>query len=188
MALDSSDMYDWQDDVEGLVVLDGEFVTVTREGADHPVFQHVAALLGRLYKALSLDVVFACQIAGESLLLREAKAETQAESIAAEHADALEAAYCRRVLEDRLWASDARHPAARRVFLALPVVGKDGFDYGTVSCRVGGAPGGAADQAQALHAIARLVALALSAREARKPVDVWQSSAAAALDALPPGR
>lgn len=179
----------WHGDVDGIVVLDGEFVTVTREGACHPLFLPVAALLQRIHRALGLDVVFACQMAEANLIRRPAQAPTQEGAIIPEHADVLESAYCQRVLEDRTWNRRPAVPAPTR-FVALPVVAKDGYDYGTVCCAVSAT---AADvetsrEAEALFSVARLVSQALVAGGRSTQDEVWQSSAAVALEALPAGR
>lgn len=162
-----SNRFDWVHDIEGLSVLHTEFVVVTADEADHPLYERVAPLLHRIRGALDLDVVFVAQLASGRPCIRRAASADQREAIVAEHADPLEAGFANSVLA-------AMNRAGR--FIALPVAGKDGFDYGTVCCM-------ARDDtaAEALFSVARLVALSLSAWSEPKPVNVWASSAAAPL-------
>jgi hypothetical protein len=164
-----SNPFDWVHDIEGLSVLHTEFVVVTADGADHPLYERVAPLLQRIGRALDLDVVFVSQLASGRPCIRRAASHDQREAIAVEHADPLEAGFAHSVLASR----DGRGP-----FIALPVVGKDAFDYGTVGCRSGDE-----STAEALFSVARLVALALSAWSQPRPIDLWASTAAAPLAA-----
>jgi hypothetical protein len=148
-------------------VLHTDFVVVSADGADHPLYERVAPLLQRIRGALDLDVVFVAQLASGRPCIRRAASDDQREAILAEHTDPLEAGFAQSVLT-------AMNRPGR--FVALPVVSKDAFDYGTVCCM-------ARDDtsADALFSVARLVALSLSAWSQPKPIDVWASTAAAPL-------
>jgi len=171
-------LFDWVHDIEGLSVLHAEFVSVTADGADHPLYERVAPLLQRIHRVLSIDVVFVSQLVAGRPAMRDAVSREQKVAIAAAHTDPLEAEYGRRVLESRPGHGE---------FLALPVAGKDGFEYGTVCCRTAPEPSDAGDNPErgALFSVARLVALALSVWDKAKPVDVWASTAAAPLELTP---
>lgn len=195
MAL-AANFFDWIRDIDGLDVMDGELVCVTADSADHAFFQALSPLLQRVNTALAMDVVFVAQTAEGRPLMRHAGLGTQAEAITADRSHPLEAAYGHKLLESRpvpapphvLTRGSAAKPAwtaqVKTVgFLSLPVVGKNGTEYGTVSCRL--QPGrddrGKCPEAQALYSVARLVALALAQREPHPAENLWNSTAAAPL-------
>jgi hypothetical protein len=173
MAYERND-FGWTYDVEGLVVEDGEFVTVTADGAEHDLFSPVVPLLQRIRKALSIDIVFVAHMIGGVPYVRRAHGGNQRKAIVAERADVMESEVGKGTLGGR---------GGRPPYLCLPVVSKDGHEFGTVCCRLQPQRSdlGAGSEEEALYSVARLVAMALAVRDPSLPVNVWESSAAAPL-------
>jgi len=155
---------DWEQDVQGLAVMDGEFVTVTADAAEHSLYQPVVPLLLRLRKALELDVVFVAQMVGGVGCVRRACSGDAYEAIVAGNADQMESLVGQGVLLQRGAPGEA---------FSLPVVAKDSREFGTVCCGV--QPGrtdlGEGAEAEALFSVARLLAQALVARERARVAD-----------------
>jgi hypothetical protein len=140
-------LFDWQGDIDGLSVSDGAFVVVTADGSDHAKYNAVAALLRRIRKVLGLDVVFVSLFIGGQPQVRYPDED------GGDDCDPLERAFARQWL-----ACDSADGA-----LALPVAGREGWIYGTLSCKVhaDGGAWGDRSQVEALESVAGLLATAL---------------------------
>ncbi len=136
---------DW-DDLSGLAVLDGEFVTTTADGSSNPVYQPISRLLQQVRHRVGMDVVFIAQFVNGQRLVRHVAADARDPKAVVEgQADPLESTYCARVLDGRLpetltdaldHAEALRLAATReqdiRAHVAVPVVTRDGRVFGTV--------------------------------------------------------
>ncbi|MBI5278193.1 MAG: hypothetical protein HY854_17225 [Burkholderiales bacterium] len=136
--------FEWQGDIDGLSVVDGAFVLVTAEGSDHPKYNAVAALLRRIRRGLGIDVVFVSLFIDGQPQVRYPELDEEGDC------DPLEAAFARQVLG----CSET---------LVLPVLGREGWVYGTVCCEVHSSDSAWGDrsQVQALESVAGLLATTL---------------------------
>src|SRR5436305_1493796 len=94
--IDTHFVTEW-DDLSGLAVLDGEFVTTSAEGSSNPVYQPISRLLQQVRERVGLDVVFIAQfVDGERLVRHVAADPRDPRAVAEGHSDPLEATYCQR--------------------------------------------------------------------------------------------
>jgi GAF domain-containing protein len=136
---------DW-DDLSGVEVVAGEFVTTTAETTAAPRDEPIGRLLQDVRARTGMDVVFISQFVHGQRLIRHVAADPRDPHAPREpEADPLEATYCQRVLDGRLPAAlpDARaHPEAARLpitaahgvraHVAVPILASDGRVFGTV--------------------------------------------------------
>jgi GAF domain-containing protein len=165
---------DW-DDLSGVEVVSGEFVTTTADGSSNTFFEPITGLLQQVRERTGMDVVFVAQfVNGKRLVRNVASAPGDRCAVFAGQADPLEATYCQRVLDGRLppTLADARdNPEAARLpmtsrsdiraHLIAPIVTRDGRVFGTV-CAYAHQPRMKLDEPLAvLKSVARALARAL---------------------------
>ena len=170
---------DW-DDISGLAVLAGEFVTTTADGSSNPLYEPVSRLLERVRERVGMDVVFIAQFVDGRRLIRRVAADPRDTSAMTEgQADPLEATFCERVLDGRLPEAlpDAQQnpEAARlettkkhaiRAHIAVPVVTQDGRVFGTVCAYAHEPRTQLHDPLAVLRSVARALARALDQADA----------------------
>ncbi|MDB5956842.1 GAF domain-containing protein [Ramlibacter sp.] len=165
---------DW-DDLSGVEVVSGEFVTTTADGSSNTFFEPITGLLRQVRERTGMDVVFVAQFLNGKRLIRNVASEPgDPQAMTAGQADPLEATYCQRVLDGRLppKLSDARaNPEAARLaatreydiraHIIAPIVTRDGRVFGTV-CAYAHQPRLKLDEPRAvLQSVARALARAL---------------------------
>lgn len=171
---DDFGFFDSQRDLAGMVVLHADFALASTAGAEHPVHEALVPVLRRVQGAMGLEIVFVCQLLGQEPVVRELPRLRPA-GFAVPAADQGEADYGACALQAMRVAA-----AGEGACLALPVVSKSGKLFGTVCCAPG-ARKGRVESKDALHAVARMVALLLDRAGTADAAGVWQSSAAAPL-------
>ena len=142
---DTEFITDW-DDLSGLAVVAGEFVTTTADGSTNAAYEPISKLLQRVRERAGMDVVFIAQFVDGKRLIRYVAADPRDRKAHVEgHADPLEATYCERVLDGRLpealpdalqQPESAHLPTTRehdiRAHIAIPVVTRNGRVFGTL--------------------------------------------------------
>lgn len=166
------------DDLSGVEVVAGEFVTVTGDGAPAS-HEPIGKLLQQVRARTGMDVVFVSQFVNGTRLVRYVAAdERDPHAVTPGRADPLEATYCQRVLDGRLpaaltdaldHAEAARLPLTSelhvRAHLSVPVVGRQGRVFGTV-CAYAHQPRLDVDEARAVAtSVAQALARALEQSE-----------------------
>jgi hypothetical protein len=136
---------DW-DDLSGVEVVAGEFVTTTADESSNAIHEPISRLLQQVRQRTGMDVVFISQfLEGERLVRHAAAHPKDPQAVSEGTADPLEATYCQRILDGRLPEAlpDAlADPEASalavtreydiRAHVAAPVVTRDGRVFGTV--------------------------------------------------------
>jgi hypothetical protein len=144
-AADTEFATDW-DDLSGVEVVAGEFVTVTSDTRADSPYGAIGKLLQQVRARTGMDVVFISQFVDGMRLVRHVAADPRdPHAVVPGAVDPLEATYCQRVLDGRLPGSlvDARgNPEAAglrltealkvRAHVAAPVLTGDGRVFGTV--------------------------------------------------------
>lgn len=168
---------DWND-LSGVEVVAGEFVTVTADqGA--PPHEPITRLLQQVRERTGMDVVFISQFVNGKRLVRHVASDPRdSRAVAEGRADPLEATYCQRVVDGRLprAMADARaHPEAARLrfttemdvraHVSAPVLSGEGRVFGTV-CAYAHRPRPGLDEARrVVNAVARALGNALEQAE-----------------------
>jgi hypothetical protein len=177
-AADTDFATDW-DDLSGVEVVSGEFVTVTADRGAASPHEPISRLLQQVRERTGMDVVYIAQFVNGSRLVRHVASDPRdAHAVAEGRADPLEATYCQRVLDGRLpraMADALGHPEAARLpftaehhvraHVSVPVVAGDGRVFGTV-CAYAHRPRHALHEARhVVNAVARALARALERAE-----------------------
>ena len=164
------DHTDWHQDIQGLEVVHAEFVAVTADDAEHAAHEAVLPILRRVRHALGLDIVFVAELLHQVPVVRQV-----AKGAAPARAAPGEVEHGALVLALR-----GDGDLSRQDYLACPVVAASGRSFGSVCCRP--LPGGSGgDAREALHSVARMIALVLDRAPASPLPEVWDSSAATPL-------
>jgi hypothetical protein len=136
---------DW-DDLSGVEVMAGEFVTATADAGGNAIQEPIRGLLQNVRARTGMDVVFISQFLGNERLVRHVAVDAKdPQAVTEGAADPLEATYCQRIVDGRLPGAlpDAQaHPESAqlplthaygiRAHVAVPVVTRDGRVFGTV--------------------------------------------------------
>lgn len=155
--MDELELLEWAEAVEIHV---GEFILVTPESTSHYGYRSIAALLERMRGALGIDAIFITERIDEHAVVRcPARLDDGAEP----PCDVLEETFGRRIMEERPLPARPRNAAATQLqpqFAALPVIGRDGSEYGTLCARSFpfASWAGGDSSTEALRSLARLVA------------------------------
>lgn len=175
-AADTQFDTEW-DDLSGVEVVAGEFVTVTADTGSASRYQHIGGLLQRVRARTGMDVVFISQFVHGMRVIRHVAADARDPYRVSEGAaDPLETTYCQRVLDGRLPrsmadvrrnAQAAQLPLTRafdvRAHMAAPIVTSDGRVFGTVCAYAHQPRSDLASPLAVLNAVARALARALDA-------------------------
>lgn len=157
------------DDIAALQVEHAEFVVVSSQGSDHPLYTGLVPILARVRRGLQLRVVFVSQFIEGAPVVRRAGDG----GLTPQECDPVEAEYGEALFQ----AMSHRGP-----YFAAPVVSHDGRRFGTVCCAARRRKGASTlGEQDALASIARILALSLSRDEQPAGDSVWASTAAAPL-------
>ncbi|MBC5767665.1 hypothetical protein [Ramlibacter albus] len=160
------------------VVLEGEFVTVTADGADHPLYQPISDLLKRIRQKLSMDVVFVSQFVDGVPMRRHLNRVEDGVPC-----DPLEELFAQHV-------ADCRHEALAHehidpdACITEPVVADEESTLGTLCCAMEDSSDAIERQREkdALHSIAKVISTTLRPQAPPDMGRAWASSTVARLE------